>query len=265
MRQSPGPRRCPCTVGCTAAAKRSVKTNVETTGQAAAAADIAIEINASRGQIGEGATESAGCAGRPAGVAESLARLPWSMPDAVPLRRSRRWLIAAASVLLAGLAFGIWYLSHRSGESGTAPAPIAVAPPPVAKGPPKPAKSCRWLATQPVRRLGTAESDRGNQIAGSAAYVRRTRSARPSRVARRRGRFARHEAAVAPACAGSRCIKKRMAIGASIILACGRLQRPMQRRRGQLRRCRDGLSLLPFLGAGQSHKLGMYQGAVGAD
>lgn len=197
-------------------------------------------------------------------VAESLARLPWAMADAAPRRNWRRWLIAAAAMLLAGMAFGLWYLSHRSGEQSNSPNPIAAAPiPPVEKRPRKPGGELslpRDAAAPTLKELpkvieAIKSPAQPRMLEGRDPRVRR------EMLDEEGGSLATETAVVA----GLRWLASHQEKDGhwSLDHFSHASEGNGNGGGGHSDVAATALALLPFLGAGQSHKLGMYQDAVG--
>jgi hypothetical protein len=198
-------------------------------------------------------------------VAESLARLPWGLPDTASPRKSHRWLAGLASVLLAGVALGLWYFSHRLGETDNSAGPVAVAPsPPVEKGPPKPGEelSLSRDATGPtlgeLPKVIEAIMSRGQprMFEGRDPRVRRA-------LLDEEGGSLATEAAVV---AGLRWLSMHQERDGHWSLDhfshAGDCNGRCNGEGGNSDVAATALALLPFLGAGQSHKLGIYQDTV---
>jgi hypothetical protein len=202
-------------------------------------------------------------------VADKLSRLPWTMDAASRRRRWNRWLAALASLLLAGVALGLWLMSHRSNEAGKPAAPIAVAPPvvkapAVVKGPPKPGEELtlardasaptlkelpkvleaiktpgqpRMLESRDPRVRQELLDEEGGSLKTEAAVVRGLRW------------FAGHQ-------------EKDGHWSLDNFSHAGDCNGQCDGRGGDSDVAATALALLPFLGAGQSHKLGIYQDNV---
>ena len=200
-------------------------------------------------------------------VAESLARLPWGLPQETPPRRSRRLLAALATMLLAAVALGVWYFSHRTEEVGTAPGPIAAAPPPpvpVKRGPPKPGEE-----------LSLSRDATGPTLKELPKVIAALRS--PGQPRMFEGRDPRIRQELLDEEGGSLATEAAVVAGLRWLAAhqekdghwsldhfshAGDCNGRCNGEGGNSDTAGTALALLPFLGAGQSQKLGMYQDTV---